>query len=258
MSELLDYFLQPKKTGYDFPKTLTYAIVLVIAVYLIYKLLKKIKIKIDKRLAVAIAPYILFGSTLRVLQDMGLVNSYFFITPGIYFFVFFIVLLSVAFSLVLEKKAKIPYFKTSFVMGLLMAAVALAYIKPVNFQGVPLIATYFLPWLILFGILLRRWSLPNRIVSSLHLLDATVTFVAIKYFSIDYGYYEQHIVPTILINMFGPASFILVKFVSIVAILLLIDRFSEDKEFAFYLKLCIGILGAATGIRDFISLLSLV
>jgi len=45
--DLIDYFLSPKKTGYDVPKTLVYAIALIIAVYCIYKNLKKLNIKVD-------------------------------------------------------------------------------------------------------------------------------------------------------------------------------------------------------------------
>ena len=85
------------------------------------------------------------------------------------------------------------------------------------------------------------------------MFDATSTFVALQYF----GYYEQHVVPSIFINIFSPISFVFLKIVGIVAILLLLDRFKGDEEFNNYLKLIIGILGLGTGTRDFLRLLAL-
>ncbi len=73
-----------------------------------------------------------------------------------------------------------------------------------------------------------------------------------------FNFYEQHILPTAFINMFGPASFIVVKIVVMIAVLLAIDRLSKDREFNTYIKIVIGILGAATGGRDFLALFSLV
>ena len=133
--DVLDYFLHPKKTGYDFPKTLVYAALFVLAIYVIFKLLKKMKIKVDKRLAIAISPYIVLGGALRVIQDIGLVSSYFFVTPGIYVFVFFITLLVLLSSLFLEKKKGVPYFKTMFMAGLLLMAFTIVHIEPINPQS---------------------------------------------------------------------------------------------------------------------------
>lgn len=77
LQDFLNYFLSP---GYDIPKTLTYSIAFVISIYLIFKLLKKIDIKVDRRLALALTPYIIFGGALRSLEDAGIVSSYWFVT----------------------------------------------------------------------------------------------------------------------------------------------------------------------------------
>lgn len=86
------------------------------------------------------------------------------------------------------------------------------------------------------------------------MFDASTTFVALNFF----GYSEQHIFPNFIISLFGPASFIFLKLIGVVAALILVDKFSKDKEFNNYLKLCIGILGGATGARDLFTLFSLV
>ena len=60
-------------------------------------------------------------------------------------------------------------------------------------------------------------------------------------------------------NLTGtPFSFVILKFIALVAVLFLIDKYSDDKEFSNYIKLIIGILGAATGIRGFLRLFALV
>lgn len=250
--DFLDYFLFPQETGYDIPKTMTYTVVLLLTVYLIYITLKKLKVKPDRKLALGISPYVIFGGTMRVLQDAGLLSSWWFVTPGIYFFVYFLVFFILLVSLFLEKKAGIPYFKPLFVSGLFMVGISIAFIKPINFLGAGLVLAFFLPWVLIFRFV--RWNVSNKAVTLLHTFDATTTFVALQFF----GYLEQHVVPTAVISLFSPLSFIFLKIAAVVVVLILIDRFSNDKEFNNYLKIIIGVLGAATGSRDFITLLALV
>jgi uncharacterized membrane protein len=249
--EILDYFA-PIKTGYTFEKTAVFALVLVVAAYLIFLLLKKLKVKIDRRLSVAIAPYVLVGGVLRVVKDLEIVKSYWFVTPGIYFFVFFITVSVLFISLLLEKKFKIPYFKTLFLFGLLALSFLIALIRPSNFYGLALVLVFYLPLVLVFS-LLKKWSLANRITVLVQLFDATATSVAMKFFS----YSEQHVVPNAVISLVGePFVFVVLKMIVIIAALILIDKFSDDKEFNNYLKLCIGILGGGTGTRDFTCLLT--
>ena len=250
---LLDYFLHPKKTGYDIPKTLTYGIIFILAILLIFKILKKLKIKIDKKLALAISPYIVFGGAIRVLQDAGILNSYLFVTPGIYVFVFSIVFSLILLGLLLERKKGIPYFKPVFLIGIILAALPLAFLEIVNFYGIGLVILFYLPWVLIFYFL-KTWSLENRLVTLVQMFDATVTFTALQFF----GFGEQHVLPTLLIKLFSPVSFVFVKLITVVLILILIDKLAEDKEFSRFLKLCIGILGGATGSRDFIALATLI
>lgn len=259
--DIIDYFLAPKKTGYDIPKTLTYAFTLLIAVYLIFKLLKRAKIKVDRRLVIAVLPFILFGSTIRVLEDLGMISSFIFVTPGIYFLIFFIFVSILTISILIERKKGIPYFKIPFVTGFILFSLSFAFLRPSNLYGLLLSAVFFLPWPVIF-FFVKKWSLTNRIVASVQMFDSTITFVALTFFGQGvlegFGFYEQHVVPTFIINLFGPFSFIIVKLIAVVAVLLFIDRFSDDREFNNYLKLIIGILGLATGTRDLLALLTLV
>lgn len=249
--DVLEYFLSPTKTGYDVPKTLVYSLALVLAVYIGFKIFKRLRIKVDGRFALAASPYVAFGSALRVLQDIGVTNSILFVTPHIYTFVASITSFIFLFSLFLERRMGIPYFKIPFVCGLVLFAFTICYLVPTNFYGMFLVAILFLPWVLIFAAI--KWDLSNKIVTLIHVFDATTTFAAINFFS--YG--EQHVLPRFLIDAFGPFSFVLAKLAAVVFILLIIDKFSKDREFNNYLKFVIGILGGATCSRDLIVLLTL-
>ena len=73
--------------GYNPVNTVTYAIILGISLFAILKIMDILKIKLDERFVISTAPYILFGASLRVIQDVGVVQpplSYMFITPLVY------------------------------------------------------------------------------------------------------------------------------------------------------------------------------
>jgi uncharacterized membrane protein len=74
--------------GYTFFSEITYGIILVCALYGLYKLLKKLEIRIDWYFCLALFPYILFGPVTRVLEDTNYFSEpavYWFISPLIYF-----------------------------------------------------------------------------------------------------------------------------------------------------------------------------
>lgn len=218
----------------------------------IFEILKKLKIKVDYKLAISVIPYVILGSILRVLQDAKTFNSYWLITPGIYVFVFGIAFTVLLFSILVERKFGIRYFKTLFVLGLFAIAFMLPLLHFVNLKGFFLVSLFYLPWLIILYKI--KWNAANKFVTAAQMFDATSTYVALQYF----GYYEQHVVPSLFINIFSPASFIFLKIAGIVGILLILDKFSKEEEFNIYLKLLIGILGLGTGTRDFLRLLALV
>ena len=66
-----DYFIRPtlEHTGYNPVNTITYAVALIIALFLVYKVLMKIKIKPDRRLWIDLLPFVFLGGALRALQD---------------------------------------------------------------------------------------------------------------------------------------------------------------------------------------------
>ena len=257
MNLLHEYFCGVN--GYNAWNYTAFGLTLLLFVYLIFKLLKKLKIKIDEKLALSISPFILFGSSVRVLKDAGILTSCAFQTPGIYFITFSIAFSIILISNFLQKRYGIKYYKLTFLSGLFLASPFLGLLKYKNFIGIGYVLLYFLPWLIILKII--PWLLENKIVLSLHLFDATTTYISIHFSGILWNieYIEQHPIPTYFMNLTGtPFSFVLLKFFIVSLTLLFIDRYSKEKDFNNYLKLLIGILGAATGTRDFLRLFCLV
>jgi len=249
----LEYFFYENfcgSEGYTSFSTMVLSITTILFVYLLYEILRKLKIRIDKRLAIAVSPFVLLGSSVRVLKDAGYLNNCLFQTPGIYFLTFGITFLTILISLFLERKRSIPYYKLTFIFGLILVAPILGILKYENLYGFGHVLFWFSPWIIILKFI--PWSTENKIVTGMQMFDATATFVAINYF----GYGEQHVLPRYIIKLSGtPFSFIILKIIAIVLILIGIDKYSKDKEFNNYIKLIIGIIGAATGLRDFLGLI---
>ncbi|MFH1623212.1 MAG: DUF63 family protein [Candidatus Aenigmatarchaeota archaeon] len=253
--KLAEYFFEPRESGYDLHKTLTLALILMAAVYALYRILRRLGIKVDKRLAVAVAPYVVLGAAVRVLEDAAVLpDSFLFVTPMIYVLVFCATFGVLLLSLLAERRFGVPYFKPMFLTGVFALPFALSRLPLATPHAAAVVVAFLLPWILAFRIV--RWSGQNKIIALLHMLDATTTSVAIQFF----GYYEQHLLPAAVIAAFGPFSFVLLKLAAVVAILVAIDWVSTgdpgSKDFADYVKLVIGILGAATAARDLITLVA--
>jgi uncharacterized membrane protein len=206
----------------------------------------------DERLAIAVSPFVILGSSVRVLEDSRIISGWIFITPGIYFLIFFVTFFILLISLLIERRFHIPYYKIMFIVGIILISPVLGVVNYKNFLGVGYVLLYLTPWIIFLKVI--PWLKENKIVTGLHVFDGNVTFVSINYF----GYYEMHVLPSFIINFSKiPILFVFLKFIITFVILVLIDKYSDDKEFNNYIKLIIGILGASTGTRDFLRLFSL-
>jgi uncharacterized membrane protein len=94
--------------GYTILSEITYGIILIFALYELYKLLKKLEINIDWYFCLALFPYILFGPVTRVLEDTNYFSepaTYWFISPLIYFQTTLYVLIFLFLGYYLQKKA---------------------------------------------------------------------------------------------------------------------------------------------------------
>jgi uncharacterized membrane protein len=237
---------------YDIPKTIFYSSILILIAFTGFIILKKLRIKIDRKFVIGILPWILVGSTLRFLEDMKIVKGILFITPFVWFFSFSIFGVMLLLSILFERKFGISHSKLVFLFGILTLLPLLYFLKIINYYPLILILIFFIPWVIVLHLI--PWKEENRLVTLAHLFDSNVTFIAINFF----GYSEQHILPLLFIQTFSPIAFVFLKLVAIVTVLILTDKLVENNYLNNYLKLCFAILPIATGFRDFLRLLALV
>ena len=282
MGFIEDYFLNPiLSNGWFNPvNSITYGIILVMAVYLVFRLLKRMNIHIDRYFLYAILPFIVWASSTRVLHDAaymgaltGSVGEFyslpFFPTPGSYMITFLLALAVLLVSLVVQKYMKFPYWKIMFVIGVVLDVINFALYPRFFFGPVFTILGLTALWTALF-LLIHKFSnklkipklepvrkiftLHNSTLLSAHMLDASATYVAMTFF----GYLEQHPLPRFLIEMTNPAAMFALKLVVMIPILYMIDRYSEPGDFRNFLKIVILILGLAPGLRDMLRLMAMV
>lgn len=257
---ITENFIEPLCRYYTPIGTVTYGLILVLAVLGTYKLLKKLKIKIDKRFFLALLPFIIYGGWTRALRDYGLGfydQSKLFCSPPIYFFVFFITLASLLLGIFIERKInkKFSYEKIMLIIGIGFLLYNATITQIVNIFAFSFVLFLAGSWsLLFFGIHKLKpklLSLENAGILSAHLLDASSTFTALTF----YGFYEQHVVPNFVINIFGgPWIMFLLKILVVWFVLWVIDRSKEDLFFKRFLKIIILILGLPLGIRDFLTI----
>ncbi|WNY28132.1 hypothetical protein MmiEs2_03140 [Methanimicrococcus stummii] len=275
-----EYYIDPiiNDSGYNIFNTLTWAIILGIAVYLLIYFLQKMNIKIDAKSMAATLPFVIAGASLRVVADTGAVSppfSYVLITPNIYFFVFLVTAACLIASLLLQK------FKAVKTFHLAYAALGCLFILIVYWIlfDVGTVANWWVPFAVaivgiglavLFGAAAKRAGNAvlsdkmNLMILAAHLMDATSTVIGIEVF----GYIEKHVVPAFLIELTGTALVMYpLKLIIFFLVVWLLDVGLEkamadesDKEKSQIgqiknaIKFVIIILGLAPGIRNSIRL----
>ena len=253
------YYAEPiiHDTGYNPVNTVTWAILLGICILGLIRIFKRLDLKMDEKLVLYTLPYVLAGSSLRVIEDADLVKppaSYMLITPLIYFLVFFVTTT----SLILTRKfIGLKFYRAYAAIGLFWTFVNLAALSTVGIQR-PLVpvAVLFLGTLLTGIIYLLRLPLPglnfldnryNLAILYSHMLDASSTYIGVDWF----GYYEKHVVPTYLIDLTGTAAIMYpLKLLVLLPLLSIIDKYIEDKSLLNLTKLALIVLGLAPAIRN--------
>jgi len=285
MANLYDYFIAPiMQNGWFNPvNTITYAIVLVIAVFAVYKLLMKMNIRIDRYFFLAILPFIFWGSSARVLKDAATAGaldgfaqpsfaSPFWVTPCSYIITFslalFVLLAALLVQRFMSKRYQgLIYWKVMFAAGIALCTFNMFLMPIASFYPLFLILAITGAWALVFYLphilprvsskmsssrLKSLFSRENSGILSAHLFDASATFVALYFF----GYLEQHVVPRMFIPFMGPAAMFFLKLIVVIPVLWLIDRYSEPGNFKNFLKISVLILGLAPGLRNIIRLMA--
>ncbi len=265
---LNEYFIQPiwTKVGYNPVNTITYAIIAILAVYLIYRAFKG-RIKIDEGFMKSILCFVLFGSTIRVVTDSidtGVFKpitpihqfvldshlwdyGYFTVTPGVYILTAALLLISIAILYHLKRMELLGY------VGLALWLPNFLLLVPfMNYAlyTIPIFALAFIP-----GYLAFRYFKDIKLAAivAAQALDGAATFFIIDVFSKLTGkiYFEQHVLSGFLGGVLGTYfTFYLIKVtVGFVAAYLLKEEKMEQED-KNYIALALMIMGFAPGIRD--------
>jgi uncharacterized membrane protein len=218
-------------------------------------MLKRYEIKFDEKFAAGNIPFIILGSSVRVVEDAEFLSppfSYFFMTPLIYFVIFAIAFPALIMSIKLRgEKYWIHYGGTGIILSVATLLVLFLNLEPVNWWVFPstFLAAGILTLAYSLGtskIFSRMNNMLSRTVFFSHMVDGFATFAGIQYL----GYWELHVLPRFLINTFGPWVMIPAKIIVFLVILYVLDSTEEDEEMKDFVKFVLIVLGLAPGLRD--------
>ena len=261
-------------TSYNVVDTLTYAIVLGISLFGVLKLLEKLSVKIDTRFMISVTPYVIAGSSLRVLEDLKVFTppvKYLFITPIIYFFMFAVTVSILAAAIYLERKGTIKdyyiFFGYTGVIWTFFNISALLAVGSIeNPYPAAVILTLGLASTGIVYLISRHLDftlLTDKVNISIlftHLLDASSTFIGMDWLN----YYEKHVAPTFFIELAGnltdhPSLVMFpLKLLVFIPVLYMLDNKLEDekeKKLIGIMKLAILVLGLSPAVRNTLRIL---
>ncbi len=254
-----DYFIRPvlEHTGYNPINTISYVAILIVSLFIVYKILAKLEIKLDKNLWINLLPFVFLGSALRALQDInffGFLGAYhaLFVTPMIYIIIFLL-----AFAGILISKYVWENFIRYFGISLAVFFIALVIINAKNIIALLLmLSVTAISYLVIYGILkyakinvFQQWNSFNSQIISAHLLDASTAFVAV---SIIGGYRESSVVTSFLFSQMPNWVFIPIKAAIILTALHFVDKENKN-ETKWILKFAILMLGLGPGLHNLFS-----
>lgn len=265
------YYIDPIRYGqpYTLVDTLTYALILLACIWLIYRWFESNRISIDRDFVYALIPWVIFGGCLRVVEDTRIITSdlhMVFTTPIIFFLIFAIAMPVLYITNMCEKKGIVKSWKRLFLYtGCILTALTLLFLIWFGLTSAHfdlLVATVILTMastttVLLFTVIRYGFGwryVQDRLYQLLifgHMLDASATSFGIDLHSIQYN--EQHVVGSALIDITGTAfvMFPLKLLVLIPGIYILELYRREGASGIWYLILIAMIMvGLAPGIRD--------
>lgn len=276
---LLKYFVNPiaADSGYNMVNTMAFGIILVLLLVPLSRLLERLKIELDLKFYMAMVPLLLLGSSARVLVDLGfyqrmivhLTPVLFFdllISPGIYFLVFAPAIAAILLAYLFREKWSVPEYKTiaaastAFFLlthaflysssqpaafGFNIFSTALIIVFAALFCGLFYLAAQYFPNYFQHDFFtFFRQKIPFLLVAT-HLYDASTTFVGMQF----YGFWEKHVIPSLVIGIFGPFSMFFLKLLVVPAVVYLL-RDLENKAERNLIYFAIFVLGFAPGTRN--------
>jgi len=272
------YYIDPIRMGqpYNIVDTLTYAVILVLGVYLLYRWMSQstwfsdIGFKIDTSFILATLPFVVLGGVLRVVQDTGMIKGNFqflLVTPIIYFVLFFFTISMLFLSRYITLQGFTQNFLTFYAFSGIMSSFVVSLILlawGINHAQVDLFILSIIPIMAITATLLvwacMRYVLCWKYVTDPlflilifgQLLDASATSYGIDLHP-SVRYIEQHVVGSGLIELTHTAFVMFpLKLVVLFPAIYIMELYRKEANPAFWhlVLLAMIVVGLAPGIRD--------
>ena len=270
---LYKYYIDPIRYGqaYTLVDTLTYALILIAAVYIVYRGLRRYKIAVDDELVLATLPFVVLGGLLRVVEDTGMITSDFrflLITPLIFFTVFVVAAIALFAGKLAENAGLVARYSRVYggvgIVACLLSTAALVWFgltEPtialdvlVAILALASVSSLALWALLVYG---AKWDYAANILYKLlifgHMLDASATSYGIDIHPIHYV--EQHVVGSNLIEATGTAfSMFLLKIAVLIPAIYILEMYKKEGSPGLWhlILLAMIVVGMAPGIRDMV------
>ncbi|HOI57670.1 MULTISPECIES: DUF63 family protein [unclassified Methanoculleus] len=270
---LYKYYIDPIRYGqaYTLVDTLTYALILIVAVYLLYRGLRRYRIAVDDELVLATLPFVVLGGLLRVVEDTGMITSdlrFLLITPLIFFTIFAVAAVALFAGKLAENAGLVSRYSRVYggagIVACLLAGAALVWFGLaettialdvlVTILALALVSSLAF-WAFLVYVL--KWDYASNILYKLlifgHMLDASATSYGIDIHPVHYV--EQHVVGSSLIELTGTAfSMFLLKIAVLVPAIYVLEMYRREgnPELWHLILLAMIVVGMAPGIRDLV------
>ena len=270
---LYKYYIDPIRYGqaYTLVDTLTYALILIVAVYLLYRGLRRYRIAVDDELVLATLPFVVLGGLLRVVEDTGMITSdlrFLLITPLIFFTIFAVAAVALFAGKLAENAGLVSRYSRVYggagIVACLLAGAALVWFGLaettialdvlVTILALALVSSLAF-WAFLVYVL--KWDYASNILYKLlifgHMLEASATSYGIDIHPVHYV--EQHVVGSSLIELTGTAfSMFLLKIAVLVPAIYVLEMYRREgnPELWHLILLAMIVVGMAPGIRDLV------
>jgi len=266
------YYIDPIRyeQPYNIVETVTYALILIAAVYIIYRWFKKSEFPLDGPFVLATLPYVVFGGVLRVVQDTHMITSdlqFLIVTPFIYFVIFFYTFSILVLSHYLERKGLCTsYIKVYAGVGIFSVFCVALFLLAwgMRYTQIDLFVLAVIPLMALVATLLifacMRYILKWQYVTDPlyialifgQMLDASATSYGIDLHP-SVQYIEQHVVGSALIEWTHTAFVMFpLKLVVLFPAIYIMEMYRKEANPAFWhlILLAMIVVGLAPGVRD--------
>ncbi len=271
------YYIDPIIYGqpYNVVDTLTYALILIVAIYLLYRWLTVSKIvKVDRRFILATLPYVVLGGLLRVVEDTDMITSLWhvlLVTPLIYFVLFFFTITVLIITAQLQRAGILKdyarvYAGTGAVSCIVVAGILLSFgLSRGIVDGsvfVVIMGLAVVTSLAVYGAMryLLRWNYAgDPLFLALifgQMLDASATSYGIDLHPLDYM--EVHVVGSNLIELTGTAFVMFpLKLAVIFPAVYLLQHYRDEAPPVLWHLILLAMItvGLAPGIRDMVRMI---